>query len=477
MAPTRKNNKATKKPTGSKSESATGRSGTRQSARSQPDPLKRLETELTATKKEQQRLIEQLESCKEELAANAVQWQRAENSLRDVQNDLERRVVERTQWMALLHEISQLINDASSWDDALQRMLNRLCEVEEWQIGYVYLPDPMTPNTLAPAIHCISGERFWPFHEVSERQHYAQGERLPGRVFAEGIPVWINDVLELLDAIPLRAAAAKQMGLRSCVALPIKVGQDIIAVLELFSDRSHPRNDWFTNLMPAVGDQIGRVLERERTTAHMADLVWREQQDLLHTLHDALGQTLTGLGMLSTGLRQRLTNVDQAASATAAEIAKQAQHALEQVRQLSRSLFPVEVEAESLAAALRELALATQSLHNIRVQVEEELPTDFRDGAVATQLYRIAQEAVTNAVKHAQASVITIRIDGQAGTVRLRIGDNGIGIGNAAKGNGIGLQIMRYRASSIGGILNIESRLRGGTLVTCTLRAVPPKGP
>jgi len=337
----------------------------------------------------------------------------------------------------------------------------------------VYLPDQEAPDVITPAISCISDERFRPFHELSERQRYARGESLPGRVYAQGLSLYAKDSDDLLKAIPVRAAAARQTGLQAGVAYPILVGQEVIAVLELFSDRAHPRNDWFDNLMPAVGEHIGRILERERATARMADLVWREQQDLMHTLHDMLGQTLTGLGMLSAGLRQRLTPAQGDAASTAAEIARQAQHALEQVRQLSRSLFPVEVEAASLTAALQELAFATQSLHKIQVRVEGQIPQGFSDGGAATQLYRIAQEAVTNAVKHAQARSIVIQIGRQGGMLKLRIADDGIGIGKAAAGKGIGLQIMRYRAHSIGGILTVESGSHGGTVVSCTLRTVP----
>jgi nitrate/nitrite-specific signal transduction histidine kinase len=195
-------------------------------------------------------------------------------------------------------------------------------------------------------------------------------------------------------------------------------------------------------------------------------------QELLHTLHDALGQTLTGLGMLSAGLRQRLTGVNEEAADTAREIAKQAQQALEQVRQLSRSLFPAEVGVASLTSALQELAFATQSLHKIQVRVHGRVPAAFSNGAAATQLYRIVQEAVANAVKHAQARSIAIQIDRQGVMLRLRIADDGVGIGKAAAGGGIGLKIMRYRAHSIGGILAVEPGARGGTVVTCALRTV-----
>lgn len=409
-------------------------------------------------------------------ASEAIERSRVDVALRRAREDLEHRVAERTQWLTLLNDISDSINDAPTWDSALQRVLQRLCATDEWQVGYVYLPDPEAPNVIAPAISCISDERLRPFHEISERQRYARGESLPGRVYSQGVSKYADVSDELLRAIPIRAAAARELGLQAGMAHAITTGQEVIAVLELFSDRAHPRNDWFDKVLPAVADQIRRILEREQTTARMADLVWREQQDLLHTLHDALGQTLTGLGMLSAGLRQQLTAVPLADAAdTAAEIARQAQHALEQVRQLSRSLFPIEVEPASLTAALRELAFATQSLHKLQVRVEGQVPETFSDGGAATQLYRIAQEAVTNAVKHAQARSITIHIGRQASMLRLRITDDGVGIDRVAASGGIGLQIMRYRAHSIGGILTVEPDSRGGTVVTCTLRTIPAR--
>jgi signal transduction histidine kinase len=93
---------------------------------------------------------------------------------------------------------------------------------------------------------------------------------------------------------------------------------------------------------------------------------------------------------------------------------------------------------------------------------------------VATQLYRIAQEAVTNAVKHARARMISVELTESAGVVKVRITDDGIGIGEpTARGNGLGLRIMRYRATSIGAQFSIEALPEGGTAVGCTLREPP----
>ena len=179
--------------------------------------------------------------------------------------------------------------------------------------------------------------------------------------------------------------------------------------------------------------------------------------------------------MLSTGLRQRLPAESEAAE-TAAEIARQSQQALDQVRLLVKGLFPIEVEAESLLAALRDLASATEKLHKIHVSVEGAPPKALHDGKIATELYRIAQEALTNSVKHGQAKGVTLRLDGVNGLTRLTITDDGIGIPRPEPENGSGVRIMRYRASSIGASLTVERGATGGTVVTCSIRQPPKSG-
>jgi signal transduction histidine kinase len=177
--------------------------------------------------------------------------------------------------------------------------------------------------------------------------------------------------------------------------------------------------------------------------------------------------------MLSSGLRQRLAKADPTTAEVAAHIADQAQQALEQVRQLTRSLFPAEVDPESLMSALRDLAATTESLHKVQVRVEGEPPRELRNGQIATELYRIAQEAITNVVKHANARTAVIQLTQRTGLLELRIVDDGIGLSNAEPDEGMGLRIMRYRAASIGARLTIEPGVTGGTIVICTLHGAP----
>ncbi|MGE5243042.1 MAG: chemotaxis protein CheB [Betaproteobacteria bacterium] len=399
---------------------------------------------------------------------------RTRDELRRLNQTLEERVSERTSWLMLMHDATRALNDAPSWDEALHLVLNRIRESQHWQVGFVYLPDRDTPDAIVPAVSSFDDDRFRSFTGASERQRYGRGQSLPGRVYADGAPVWVNGQERLLEALPFRRKSAGEAGLKAAAVLPIRFGREVIAVLELFSDQPHEPNELLENLMNDLSAQIGKVVERERATAQMADLVWREQQGLLHTLHDSLGQTLTGLGMLSTGLRQQLAAASPPGADAARQIAEQAQLALEQVRQLSRGLFPVEIDPEALLPALRELAVTTEAFHKVRVQVEGELPGAIRDTEVATQLYRIAQEAVTNAVKHSHARTIRIEISALPGLTKLRIADDGVGIAkDASSRDGLGMRIMRYRATSIGALLSVQPGSEGGTVVVCTLRDKP----
>ena len=357
----------------------------------------------------------------------------------------------------------------------MQAALTLICDAEHWQVGFVYAPDPADANVIVPSVGCLRDERFRPFYGFAEAQRYSRQQNMPGLVYDDGVVRWIDDPDDLTALFPVRAEAIRQAGFVSAVSMPITFRHQVIGVLELFSDKPHTPDQTLVNLMVDLNAQIGKILERERMTAETADLAWREQQGLLHTLHDTLGQTLTAVNVLSSALGHRLEEADATAAATARQIVQQATLALNQVRQLSRGMFPIDVDARDLMTAVRELAAATESIHKLRVRVDGDLGNTLLESRVVTHLYRIAQEAVTNAVKHAQADTIRIEVRSDRGVTRLRVVDNGVGVsGNGDTHEGLGLRVMRQRATSIRATLSITANPSAGTTVECTLRRPPP---
>jgi signal transduction histidine kinase len=395
----------------------------------------------------------------------------AYDALQRTNDSLERRVSERTRWLALLHKVTRAIGDAPSWDEGLHAALTHICEHENWQLGYVYLPDADVPDTVVHAISCVRADGVLPFHSISQHQRYRSGQTLPGRVYCDGTPMWLNTPVEREKWLPIRARMAEAVGLKTAVAIPVRFGSEVIAVLELFSTEVHVPSDPLVDLMNDVSDQIGNVVERERRTVQMEARIWREQQGLLHALHDSLGQTLTGLGLMASALRKRLVASDAAIADTSQQIALNAEAALGEIRQLAKGLFPTDLDADSLLAALHQLATSTQVAKQVRVRVQEGSACSLRDDRIATNLYRIAQEAVTNSVKHADARTITIRIQTNSGLTTLHVWDDGRGIKDVEpSADGVGLRIMNYRARSIGATLSVTSPARGGTMVSCVVR-------
>ena len=155
--------------------------------------------------------------------------------------------------------------------------------------------------------------------------------------------------------------------------------------------------------------------------------------------------------------------------------------AIGQTRSLARGLSPVTLESDGLASALQELAANSEKMFGIACSVECEGPVLLKAPATLTHLYRIAQEAVSNAVRHGKACQVRIRLESSPSRTVLCVTDNGGGFADSGpKPNGMGLRIMRYRAGMIGGALSIDQGPGGGLVITCSVLnpgAEPPASP
>jgi two-component system, LuxR family, sensor kinase FixL len=211
---------------------------------------------------------------------------------------------------------------------------------------------------------------------------------------------------------------------------------------------------------------IRDITERKRLEKEVLEISEREQRRIGRDLHDGLCQHLAGIEMLSQVLAQKLSPKSKEASARATEIAAAVREAISQTRLLARGLSPVTLESEGLMSALAELALNTEKIFRVRCLFDCPDLVKFSDHAAATHLFRIAQEAVSNAIKHGKAQKITIHLREDAERVRLRVDDDGVGFPeNFSGGSGMGLRIMQTRIGMVSGALTVERPEAGGTSV------------
>ncbi|HVS25486.1 MAG TPA: PAS domain S-box protein [Gammaproteobacteria bacterium] len=197
----------------------------------------------------------------------------------------------------------------------------------------------------------------------------------------------------------------------------------------------------------------------------------RERTRIGQDLHDGLAQLLIGVKLLLAALGDKLGDAGSPHRADAERAAELVSRAIAQTSELAHGLSPIPRRGR-LADALRQLARESEQILGVDCDVVcmcEPGPTEVNE-TTATNLYRIAQEAITNAVKHGKASRVEVRCGNVDGRVELTIADDGTGIGEAdpaSNGGGLGLHIMSYRARSIGGDLSVQPRAEGGTLVRC----------
>jgi signal transduction histidine kinase len=236
----------------------------------------------------------------------------------------------------------------------------------------------------------------------------------------------------------------------------------------------------FLGLMPEKVRRAFDQLTRERRVRELEKALQetseREQRRIGQDLHDGLGQQLTAMELICESLRSRLATADSRLEPQAKQLGQFLREAIKQTRSLAYGLTAFKVETSGLQPALAELANATSSLGRICCRFESHGPIELDSAEAATHLYRIAQEAVNNAVKHSHASEVKIDLSNVNGRFRLQISDNGHGFPKRHQ-SGMGLQVMHHRAAVIGAELDVESEPGRGVSVACTLRkgeSAPP---
>lgn len=226
-----------------------------------------------------------------------------------------------------------------------------------------------------------------------------------------------------------------------------------------------PGADTAIRLVIATGVDI---TDRKRLESAVLEISSREERRIGQDLHDGLGQHLTGIAFMSKVLEHKLREKSLPEAADASKIVELVNEAIHKTKELARGLLPVMSDSRGLMSALQRWSSEVEDLFQVGCRFECEDPVLVDDADTANHLYRIAQEAVHNAIKHGRVSKIWIALSAGDDNGSLSIRDNGCGIGDLApQHNGMGLHIMRYRAGMIGGVLEIKRCAGHGTLVQC----------
>jgi signal transduction histidine kinase len=210
--------------------------------------------------------------------------------------------------------------------------------------------------------------------------------------------------------------------------------------------------------------------ERRRLEKEIQEISERERKRLGHELHDSLGQQLAGISLLSKVVEKKLRAKSAKEATDVAEIIELVKQAMDQTRDLARGMHPVDLEEGGLAMSLQELAKRTENLFHIRCTFKYDESCEIDAPLMAVHLYRITQEAITNAVKHGKTKNIQIELVRRREGSVLTVKNDGLDFPKVftARGPGMGLQIMGHRADIIGASLDIHKAAEGGTIVACS---------
>ena len=212
------------------------------------------------------------------------------------------------------------------------------------------------------------------------------------------------------------------------------------------------------------------LLERsERLEREIIDISERERQRIGRDLHDGVCQYLAAIRFSAALLNRDLERESSIRAEKAGEIANLLQDAVKRTRDLARGLSPVDRDEGGLEFALNELASSTSRLAGVSCSFVCVGPLEIRENAHAVHLFRIAQEALNNAIKHGHAKTVVLALEASNGALSLRISDDGTGFDPICCVKGMGLNIMRYRARMLSGTLEIQSNSPAGTTVTCAI--------
>jgi PAS domain S-box-containing protein len=397
--------------------------------------------------------------------------QKAELERQRLLETLEQRVADRTHELSALYAVASVANEAIDLQVMLDKMLARTLAAVGLPRGAIHFL-----NTSGDQLHLAAQIGIPP--EIENRiRTVTPGFGLAGWVVERNQPLTLTNV----SSDPRILTIGQVSGYSVYLSAPLRSHGQVLGAISAFGDTEQRLNPETVALLTTIADQIGLAAEsmRLRQQAQQA-AVLEERQRVARELHDSVAQSLYSLTLLvSAGQRAAQDASLERTRRHLDRIGSTASQALKEMRLLVYELQPSTLGTEDLASALRRRLEAVEGHAHVHTQLRVEgashfpLPTEI-------ELYGIAQEALNNALKHALATTVTVRLAEAPEGVTLEVSDNGQGfeLPQAEAKHGLGLTTMRTRASRLNGTLVITTAPQSGTSVKVTVpKPVPTPGP
>jgi PAS domain S-box-containing protein len=412
--------------------------------------------------------------------------------------------------LAAEHTITRLLAGAQSLEEAASAILESLVGSLEVDVGVLWMPGKTDEALHATVIHlACSTAPLEAFKAVNCSVKFGPGVGLPGQVWQERKGVWHADFLDV--ATKARRQTAQDAALQSGMAFPIQSTGTLFGVMEFFALRRLEPDPILANMMGAIGSEIGQFIQRRRAEealrrAHdelelrvqqrtgelksantklqaamaerrrleneLLEITEQERRRIGLDLHDDLGQKLSGIALMTKGLQLKLAKQQTGAvqAEEAGKIHQLIQEAMTHASDVAHDLATLEAAQKDLPTALEHLAERARELFRIGCRFKPVGKLPSLEPPTINQLYKIAQEALTNAIKHGKAKQVGISLANGSDQLRLTVQSDGRPFPDLrGQHTGMGLRIMNYRASLIGASLEVKANGAHGTRVTCEL--------
>ncbi|MEZ4620682.1 MAG: GAF domain-containing protein [Caldilineaceae bacterium] len=356
----------------------------------------------------------------DEVDVLAAQFNRMSTQLRTSYTDLENRVAERTRVLSTLIDIAAAVNRSLDLEETLTHSLEKTLDVLAIEAGGIYLLDENLAE-LRLVVH-----RGYPAALIEQMDYLAVGEGFNGYVAQACQPLVVD---EIGDDDRLARLAVMDAGLHSLVSVPLRSKEKLLGTLfgTTYTYRHFSHED--IDLLTSIGYQVGVAIENAllyRQAQQLAAL--EERSRLARELHDSVTQALYSQTLLVEGWKQMARNGELTDLLEPLDdLGDVTKQALKEMRLLVYELRPLDLEKEGLVGALHKRLNAVEKRAGIEARlITEGILTDL-PVEIEENLYRIAQEALANALKHANAKRVTVHLASDESQVILEICDDGCG--------------------------------------------------